>query len=96
MIFYNFSVVYIKNFIIFAKLKIKNMTFDKILENNTLWAVRYDGDSDNSLSMIFNQWNDINWLWEFFTKNIKDLESYFKITDLNQAIYDTITDSDDC
>ncbi len=71
------------------------MTFDKILENNTLWAVRYDGDSDNSFSMIFNQWNDINWLWEFFTNNNKDLESYFKITDLNQAIYDTITDSDE-
>ena len=71
------------------------MTFDKILENNTLWAVRYDGEKDNSLSMIFNQWNDIEWLWEFFTENMADLESYFKITDLNQAIYDTINDSDE-
>lgn len=30
----------------------------------------------------------------FFRKNINDLESYFKITDVNQAIYDTIEDSE--
>lgn len=71
------------------------MTFDKILENNTLWAVRYDGDEDNSLSLVFNKWNNPEWLWDFFTKNMADLESYFKITDLNQAIYDTINDSDE-
>ena len=41
------------------------MTFDKILENNTLWAVWYDGEADNSLRMVFNQWNDPEWLWNF-------------------------------
>ena len=25
------------------------MTFDKILDNNTLWAVRYEGESDKRL-----------------------------------------------
>ena len=34
------------------------MTFDKILENNSLWAVRYAGEEHNSLRMVFNQWND--------------------------------------
>lgn len=71
------------------------MTFDKILENNTLWAVRYDGEADNSLRMVFNQWNDPEWLWDFFTENMADLESYFKITDVDQAIYDTMDDSDE-
>lgn len=71
------------------------MTFDKILENNTLWAVRYDGDSDNSLQKVFSQWNDPEWLWNFFVENMSDLESYFKITDLNQAIYDTLDDSEE-
>ena len=69
------------------------MTFDRILENNTLWAVRYDGDEDNALRLVFNQWNDPEWLWDFFTENMTDLESYFRITDLNQAIYDTMDDS---
>lgn len=69
------------------------MKFDKILDNGTLWAVRYEGDDDNALRKVFAQWNDPEWLWDFFTENMADLESYFKITDLNQAIYDTIDDS---
>jgi hypothetical protein len=69
------------------------MTFDKILENSTLWAVRYDGEDDNSLRKVFSQWNDPEWLWDFFTENMADLESYFKITDVDQAIYDTLDDS---
>lgn len=71
------------------------MTFDKILDDNRLWAVRYDGESDNTLQIVFNQWNDPEWLWDFFTENLSDLESYFKITDVNQAIYDTIEDSEE-
>lgn len=69
------------------------MKFDKILENNTLWAVRYDGAEDNALQEVFSQWNDPEWLVDFFLKNVADLESYFKITDINQAIYDTIDDN---
>lgn len=69
------------------------MTFDKILENNTLWAVRYDGSKDNALQELFEQWNDPEWLVDFFLANMSDLASYFKITDINQAIYDTIDDS---
>ena len=42
--------------------------------------------------MVFNQWNDPEWLWEFFTKNMSDLTAYFKITDVDQAIYDTMDD----
>lgn len=69
------------------------MTFDKILDNNTLWAVRYDDAEDNALQLLFSQWNDPEWLVDFFMENMSDLESYFKITDINQAIYDTIDDS---
>lgn len=69
------------------------MTFDKILENNTLWAVRYDGDEDNALQQLFCQWSSPEWLVDFFLENMTDLQSYFKITDINQAIYDTIDDN---
>lgn len=70
------------------------MTFDQITENEHLWAVRYDGCLDNILDTILNQWNDVSWLRSFFKDNITDLASYFKITDVNQAIYDTIEDSE--
>ena len=44
--------------------------------------------------MLFEQWNDVSWLREFFKANIDDLTSYFRITDVNEAIYDTIEDSE--
>ncbi|MDE6309569.1 MAG: hypothetical protein K2L81_05180 [Muribaculaceae bacterium] len=70
------------------------MKFDLITDNGNLWAVRYDNCLDNVLDSIFDQWNDVVWLRSFFKKNARDLASYFKITDVNQAIYDTIEDSE--
>ena len=70
------------------------MKFDLITENERLWAVRYDDCLDNVLDSILGQWNDVVWLRSFFKENIDDLASYFKITDVNQAIYDTIEDSE--
>ena len=69
------------------------MTFDDITGRGNLWAVRYDGDEDNILTKTFEKWNDLDWLTKFFTANAQDLSSYFKITNLNEAIYDTITDA---
>ena len=70
------------------------MYFDKITEDGHLWSVRYEGDVENALALSFSQWNDIQWLWEFFKKNKEDLESYFKITDINKAIYHTLEDTE--
>ncbi len=70
------------------------MKFDQITENGNLWAVRYADCLDNVLDTLFSQWNDVSWLRSFFKKNTADLVSYFKITDVNQAIYDTIEDSE--
>lgn len=70
------------------------MTFDDITEDGRLWAVRYDGDEDNILYSLFDQWNDVAWLRSFFKANSNDLESYFKITNINDAISRTIDDSE--
>ena len=70
------------------------MTFDDITEDGRLWAVRYDGEKDTALYTLFAQWNDVMWLRSFFKANWQDLTAYFKITDVNQAIEDTIEDSD--
>lgn len=70
------------------------MTFDEITEDGRLWAVRYEGENDNALYTLFDQWSDVMWLRSFFKANWRDLTSYFKITDVNQAIEDTIEDSD--
>ena len=41
------------------------MTFDDITEDGRLWAVRYDGEKDNALYTLFDQWNDVMWLRSF-------------------------------
>lgn len=69
------------------------MTFDEITENGKLWAVCFDGETENELSKVFAKWNDVDWLSAFFEQNIVDLSSYFKITDITQAVMDTIDDS---
>lgn len=56
------------------------MTFDDITEDGRLWAVRYDGETDNALYGLFDQWSDVAKLRSFFKANINDLTSYFNIT----------------
>ena len=70
------------------------MTFDKILDDDRLWAVRYDDEDDNALYSLFDQWSDVRWLRTFFKENITDLERYFNITNIHTAIEDTIEDSE--
>ena len=69
------------------------MTFEDITGDGRLWVVKYEGDMDNILAITFDKWNDLDWLRDFFMANFNDLSSYFKITNLNQAIYDTISDA---
>ena len=70
------------------------MTFDDITEDGRLWAVRYEGEEDNVLYSLFDRWNDVVWLRNFFKANSKDLEKYFKVTNINEAITRTIDDSE--
>ena len=70
------------------------MTFDDITENGKLWAVRFNGELGNELSKLFTKWNDADWLHTFFIENIDDLSRHFKITDITQAVKDTIEDSE--
>lgn len=75
--------------------KNKYMTFDKIIEDGRLWAVRYKENDLNALHKVLNQWKDAEWLADFFSQNLDDLISYFKITDIEEAIYQTMEDRDD-
>lgn len=56
--------------------------------------MHYDNEEMNALDTVFTQWNDTGYLLDFFRKNFDDLVSYFKITKLEDAIYDTMEDSD--
>jgi hypothetical protein len=69
------------------------MTFDKILEDKRLWAVGYEGENSNCFDALFSRWYDMNWLRSFFKENIADLSSFFHITDVYEAVMDTIDEA---
>lgn len=69
------------------------MKFEDVLHNGKLWAVVYEGESVDILTLTLSNWIDLDYLSTFFTNNRKDLETYFKITNLDDAIYDTVADA---
>lgn len=70
------------------------VAFDDITGDARLWAVRYAEDEDNILNTVFAQWDDVQWLRQFFKDNFADLQRYFQISDVDVAIDITAEDSD--
>lgn len=69
------------------------MRFDDVLGNEKLWAVMYDGEDDNILAKTFMNWLNPDFLHLFFYENSADLSKYFRITNLEQAVFDTMEDA---
>ena len=69
------------------------MRFEDVLGNGKLWAVVYDGDTVDVLTKSLRDWVNPSVLFRFFDENKADLSSYFKITNLEQAVYDTVSDA---
>ena len=57
--------------------------------------MRFNKDNQNALQKVLSQWSDADWLADFFTQNIDDLISYFRITSIEDAIYRTMEDRDE-
>ncbi len=71
------------------------MEFVRIIDNyNHLWAVKSQDKEDDEITDLFNKWNNVEFLINFFTENIDDLKEYFHIERLSQAINDTLDDAD--
>ena len=85
-ILYNTDIV-----VIFAERR--DMEFVKLLGDGRLWAVKYEEDADNCFDKLFARWYDMDWLLSFFKENLSDLRSYFRITDVYQAVMETVDDA---
>ena len=70
------------------------MTFDGITGDGRLWAVRYENEDDNELYSVFDKWNDVLWLRNFFIANKNDLLLNYGMMGINEAVMDTIEDSE--
>lgn len=47
------------------------------INGEKIWSVLYDGDEVDVLTKLFRDWNDLDFLEEFFKNNREDLASYF-------------------
>jgi hypothetical protein len=71
------------------------MKFERIIEGKDhLWAVRDMNMPNNELAALFQKWNDAEYLWEFFLENQEDLQEYFYIERISEAVEDTIDDAE--
>lgn len=68
-------------------------SFEDILGDERLYAVKYKGDEENILSLIFNDWNDVEFLSTFFKSNFQLLK-YFKVRSVREAVINTIDESE--
>lgn len=60
---------------------------------DNLWATLNEGQEADELTLLFRQWSSFEFLINFFTANLSDLEAYYKISSLATAIQDTIEDA---
>ena len=69
------------------------MRFEALTADEALWAVVYDGEEQNAFDLTFDKWFDAKWLRDFFEEHLNDLKSFFKITDIDRAIFDTLSEA---
>lgn len=69
------------------------MKFEELVSGK-LWAVRDDDSDCHELETLFDHWNNVVWLRDFFVRNQEDLHSFYH-SSIEDAIWDTIDDSDE-
>lgn len=71
------------------------MKFVRIIpEYDHLWAVKSPDEEVDEMTLLFQKWNNAEYLLNFFIENFEDLKSFFKIERLDQAIEDTFDDAE--
>ena len=71
------------------------MKFERIIEGKDhLWAVHDMSKPKNELALLFDTWNDMEYLMLFFIDNFNDLREMFHIERISDAIEDTLDDAE--
>lgn len=71
------------------------MRFIRIIDGyDHLWAVKAPDKEVDELTALFRNWTDGNYLLDFFMENFADLEGFFHIRRLDEAVNDTFEDAE--
>ena len=64
--------------------------------NNSLLAVKFEGKESQEFRLLFTNWQDIEYLRQFFKDNIRDLQSgFFGNITVDEAVKCTIEESEE-
>ena len=64
--------------------------------SNNLTAVRFEGNEVNEFEKLFDNWTDVEFLFNFFEEHIEDLESgFYTDTSIDNAVNKTIEEAED-
>lgn len=71
------------------------MKFVRIIDGyDHLWAVKAQDKNADELTILFRNWNNGEYLLDFFMENFKDLKDFFHIERLDEAVNDTFEDAE--
>ncbi|MBD5248041.1 MAG: hypothetical protein HDS54_07770 [Barnesiella sp.] len=71
------------------------MKFVRIIENyDHLWAVQAPTGDVDELTLLFRNWTNGEFLFDFFMENFEDLKSFFHIERIDEAVNDTFEDAE--
>lgn len=72
------------------------MKFVRVINGyDHLWAVKEPDKEYDELTSLFENWNNADFLFDFFKENIEDLIENYQIEKISEAIKDTFEDADD-
>ncbi len=70
------------------------MKFVRAIEGyNHLWAVHDEAKDADELTLLFRKWSNVNYLLDFFLANLHDLQNFFHVEKVSDAIKDTMDDA---
>lgn len=65
------------------------------VENNSLLSVQFDKEVSDEFTLLFDNWNDVEFLEQFFEDNKADLQSgFFGNISIEEAVFRTIEDAE--
>ena len=65
------------------------------VENNSLLSVQFDKEESDEFTLLFDKWNDIEFLEQFFEDNKADLQSgFFGNISIEEAVFRTIEEAE--
>lgn len=71
------------------------MKFVRVIDGyDHLWAVKDPNREADELTLLFRDWTNGEFLFDFFMDNLKDLKDYFHIERIDEAVSDTFEDTE--